>query len=355
MRPVTIFLSCLVALATCATATQAMATNSWGVQWKQVSKAAILSGHLPPNWYCGCATDPAIALDDQGRLVVWFTTIGVDKIQNKLSVNGMNIGRAVLNRDYEATLDPDRPILSSSNRTNRWDNKVETVSVLRNPDRSAWRLYYLGYAGSTGATYSNQRFKHPAIGEMQSRDREGKLWGQSRQIYVPKNDGWDNQLVTGPSALIGPDGIWRVYFFGLGAKGVGLGLLTSKDGVQWTPYSGNPIFAGGTGGAWDQTILEGCVRFYRGKYWLWYSGWSGPLRPNTSISIGLALSDDGIHWTRYTHNPILSPNQSGWPTLSVLAPDVVQQADGSLVMAAYGRNKTDAANIPGVTGIWISK
>jgi hypothetical protein len=123
----------------------------------------------------------------------------------------------------------------------------------------------------------------------------------------------------------------RLYYTGAGDL-FGIGLLTSIDAEHWTPYPGNPVFKVQPG-AWDDQIVEAAVIYHKGQYWMWYSGYRGALEKDTTIAIGLATSDDGVHWTRHPDNPVLRPGAQGrWNDMRVLAPDVLVDRDGSLLM-----------------------
>ena len=76
--------------------------------------------------------------------------------------------------------------------------------------------------------------------------------------------------------------------------------------MHWTPDAHNPLFERQPG-AWADEILEQAVVYANGQYYLWYSGWRGELRPDTAVSIGLATSPDGTHWTRHAQNPVITP------------------------------------------------
>ncbi|MGO8701482.1 MAG: hypothetical protein ACLQVY_27675 [Limisphaerales bacterium] len=118
-------------------------------------------------------------------------------------------------------------------------------------------------------------------------------------------------------------------------------MLTSTNGVTWAAHGNSPVLEVEPG-KWDSQILEQGVLYARGKYWLWYSGLDSPLSDRTIIAIGLATSDDGVRWSRYPHNPVLSPGAKGsWNDARVLAPDVIVEPDGTLLMSAYGQSKQD--------------
>jgi predicted GH43/DUF377 family glycosyl hydrolase len=213
-------------------------------------------------------------------------------------------------------------------------------------------MWFLGYA--------KPGFTDSAIGQMTATDGTGTSWSHpDNPIYRPTPGAWDSTLVTGPTVVQGPDGLWRLYYAAIGTSNGrirnGIGLLTSRDGMHWLPDPNNPLFER-VPDAWDDEILEQAVVYANGQYYLWYSGWRGELKPDTAISIGLATSPDGTHWTRYAQNPVITPGAPGsWNDLRVLAPDVVVAADGSLLMAAYGQSKKDIGKAAGHIGFWSSR
>jgi predicted GH43/DUF377 family glycosyl hydrolase len=244
---------------------------------------------------------------------------------------------------------PEAPVIGVG-AEDAWDRYIETPTVRQTGDTLT--MWYLGY--------SKPGFGAPAIGQMTADDATGTAWSRpDGPIYRAAPGAWDSQLLTGPTVVHGPDGVWRLYYAGFGMSNGrmrnGIGLLTSRDGRHWVADANNPLFEAQPG-AWDDEILEQAVVYANGQYYLWYSGWRGELKADTAISIGLATSSDGIHWTRHQRNPVITPGAPGtWNDLRVLAPDVVVAPDGSLLMAAYGQSKRDAGREAGFIGFWSSR
>ena len=100
--------------------------------------------------------------------------------------------------------------------------------------------------------------------------------------------------------------------------------------AAWAPIPENPVFTGTGRDTWDRKIRE---RGYiligdDGIYRLWYTGYAVD-RPPT-MSLGLATSRDGVHWSRDPENPVFA---SSW------VEDVcVVHHDGTYVMVAEGKN-----------------
>lgn len=73
--------------------------------------------------------------------------------------------------------------------------------------------------------------------------------------------------------------------------------------VSFTPYKGNPVFNGTDTTTWDRMIRErGYILKEDGIYKMWYSGYNPGV--TDEIHLGYATSKDGIHWERYPGNPI---------------------------------------------------
>ena len=326
-----------------------------GVTWQAVGAQPVIGNGVCPGWHCIGSGDPAIARTPDGRIAMWFTTVGIVDEGGTL-VAKLDIGRATAS-DTEApvmTVDPDHALLVSPTSASLWDRYAETVSVAYDDAAARWSMWYLGYAASPG-------FVGAGLGQMRSLDADGTIWERApAPIYRPTPGGWDAALVTGPTALRGPDGIWRLYYSGASPTTglTGVGLLTSTDGTTWTPSPQNPVFPAGGADAWDQAVLEQTVRYHAGRYWMLYSAYREPLDLDTTvISIGLATSTDGLTWQRHPDNPVLRPGAPGaWNDLRVLAPDLVVEPDGSFLLAAYGQAVGDPdSDQPGRAALWRSR
>jgi hypothetical protein len=328
------------------------ASGHLGVEWVEVAGNPALIPGSCLSWRCGGVSDPAIARMPDGSLKIWFTAIGIELSWTGLKSVGPVVGTAMSDTSLsKVEVSPESAIISVGTE-GAWDRYVETPTVRRSTTGSGWTMWYAGYAARGEAA---DPFIGIALGQAVSSDPEGKAWQRSAApIYRASAGAWDGRLVTGPTVVRGPDGIWRLYYSGAGTK-EGIGLLMSTDGLHWTPYAGNPVLEAEPG-AWDEQILEQAVAYVDGRYWLWYSGYRNPLASATPIAIGVATSGDGIHWTPYAKNPVIKPGPSGsWNDLRVLAPDVIVEGDGSLLMAAYGSSKKDIGRQAGFIGFWRSK
>jgi len=71
--------------------------------------------------------------------------------------------------------------------------------------------------------------------------------------------------------------------------------------VEFAPYERNPVFTARGPGHWDERIRErGWILRERDQWRMWYTGY----QPGGQMKLGLAVSPDGITWTRYSDGPI---------------------------------------------------
>lgn len=77
--------------------------------------------------------------------------------------------------------------------------------------------------------------------------------------------------------------------------------------VEFEPYNSNPVFTHGDSAAWDNSIRErGFILNEDSIYKMWYTGFRGPNTDTTVKHLGYATSKDGINWERYPGNPIFT-------------------------------------------------
>lgn len=123
-------------------------------------------------------------------------------------------------------------------------------------------------------------------------------------ILVPGPSGsWDAQGATFASVIYDERvGEYRMYYHGYNTLHQ-VGLATSPDGINWTKYSGNPIVAVGASGSWDATGVRVPMVWKEGTtdYRMIYTG-----AGTTSGQIGYATSADGINWSKYSGNPVFN-------------------------------------------------
>jgi hypothetical protein len=82
--------------------------------------------------------------------------------------------------------------------------------------------------------------------------------------------------------------------------------LFPKVLTNFVPYQANPIFTGDDSTKWDHQLRErGYILKEKGNYHLWYTGYS---KKDPKKFLGYVTSKDGIQWERFQGNPIVNNN-----------------------------------------------
>jgi predicted GH43/DUF377 family glycosyl hydrolase len=158
---------------------------------------------------------------------------------------------------------------------------------------------------------------------------EAENWNRDPVLYptildgsgMPLNPGsWDGFGVRYPYVIL--DGAaYKMWYTGFSIDSVGsLGYATSADGLTWVRPMGGPVLEPGSAGEWDDAGIEDATVIKDGSvYKMWYSAFSS----GATGSIGYATSSDGLHWTKFAGNPILSAGTEGWNNRLVIHPQVL--------------------------------
>ena len=185
---------------------------------------------------------------------------------------------------------PGSPVLTGGSNSS-WDGGgVESPSVVYSG--SNFSMFYTGE--STDYT--------PEIGLATSTD--GVNWTKhlAPVLETGGNGTWDSQAVYFPAVISNGTG-YLMYYTGYNQTTIGIGVAFSKDLVHWQKYAGNPVLLPGPGGYDSVSLTSHTVMFDPPLYKMWYSG-RYPV--NYTHSIGYATSDDGLHWTKYAGNPVIT-------------------------------------------------
>jgi predicted GH43/DUF377 family glycosyl hydrolase len=121
------------------------------------------------------------------------------------------------------------------------------------------------------------------------------------------NGTWDKEVMYPMVVFNADSNRYEMWYCGYnGSLPLRIGFASSVDGINWTKYAGNPVLTP-TAGTWDESSVElGMVLRENGQYKMWYHG-----RRNNIRQIGYATSPDGINWTKNT-NPVLSAGSAAW-------------------------------------------
>jgi predicted GH43/DUF377 family glycosyl hydrolase len=173
-----------------------------------------------------------------------------------------------------------------------------------------------------GATYGTTSDYRPyRFGFASSKD--GVHWtAYPSAVLEPTPGSWDAYSIEEPM-VIRENRQYKMWYSGIPTSSwdkTSIGYATSTDGIHWTKYAGNPVMSPGTA-AWEAGMVYSCsVMPSPGGYKMWYAGYSW----NNTADIGCAFSIDGINWQRDTvNNPILTRGAMGqWDCPFIIVPQV---------------------------------
>jgi predicted GH43/DUF377 family glycosyl hydrolase len=164
--------------------------------------------------------------------------------------------------------------------------------------------------------------------------------------------GWESALVWRPTVVYSGSS-FMMWYSGEANNGIdNIGLATSGDGVSWARYAQNPVLKI-RALSWDSgSVQEPWVIYENGEYKMWYTGQQLTTQSITVQSIGYATSPDGIQWTKYSDNPVLTAGKSGdWDDKWVYRPVVV--STGSKYMMYYS-GRSNAGTTGTQVGVALS-
>ena len=186
--------------------------------------------------------------------------------------------------------------------------------------------YHLWYYGSA----NNFNFQ---IGHATSADGIAWIRDATNPVVTAGPPGsWEERAASGPEVVY-EDGLFKMWYSGLdnSATPGSIGYATSPDGSAWTKYAGNPVVTKGPS-AWDsQNIVNGAVLHDSSGYRLWYSGSGDGL----TYRSGLAFSQDGITWTKHSAGPVMDVGPAAWDSFRV-HPSTILSSELGLVMFYIG-------------------
>lgn len=148
-------------------------------------------------------------------------------------------------------------------------------------------------------------------------------WTRNIAQYETIIDGSNSRTVWGDwdggglhsACVITDTSEYKMWYHSWGSNEIG--LATSPDGVAWTKYPGNPVLSGSEG-EWDEVgLIHVDVLKDGGLYKMWYC-------TVADSAIGYATSTNGVDWTKYADNPVLTADTGQWDEGGVANPSVIK-------------------------------
>ncbi|WP_214325866.1 hypothetical protein [Nonomuraea sediminis] len=257
----------------------------------------------------GTAFDTSV-LHESGVYRMWFSARLMNAIAYAESVDGVSWTRpSIVLRAVPGT----------------WESLVNRPSVIYNPDRGQYQMWYTGQRNSSKFGYATSA--------------NGITWQRDTPNPVMEGTvGWEKGTVLNPCVLWDSDQhLYRMWYAaGNDWEPEAIGYATSTDGVNWTKSGRNPVLAADPAQTWERDRVSGAnvFRLPDGYYYMFYIGYVTIHRG----AIGIARSADGVTWSRMPTNPVLAPVVDSWECDSDYKPSVLwESASGSWKLWYNGR------------------
>jgi sucrose-6-phosphate hydrolase SacC (GH32 family) len=170
-----------------------------------------------------------------------------------------------------------------------------------------------------------------------ARSADGVHWDKRGRVLSPS--GWEGTaMAENGSAMVAGDQI--LYWYEAGDP-FRIALARSKDGVSWSKL-GAPVLDVGPLGSFDESgVADPYVTQIAGEFYLFYLGQDRARRQR----LGVARSSDGVHWEKLRSNPILELGAAGAFDENGLGEPAVWSSGGSYWMLYTGRDRGERRRI----------
>ena len=177
---------------------------------------------------------------------------------------------------------------------------------------------------------------------------DGINWSEPIITLGPdKESGWE-QIVNRNCVLPDPRGngwlMWytgQVWDWGTGHGVSKIGVARSDDGIHFERFRRDPVLIPEADFE-KESVMNPFVMVENGKFRMWYAA-GETYEPNV---ICYAESDDGINWTKYAGNPVFGANpDKEYEQNRIGACDILREDDGGYLMFYIGYRDINTACI----------
>ncbi len=172
---------------------------------------------------------------------------------------------------------------------------------------------------------------------------DGRGWTKQGRVLSPDPATWEGSYIAANgSALFDGHTYW--YWYQAGDHDVpAIGLARSSDARTWRKEPA-PVLTPGPRGSWDERgVADPYVLKLADVFYVYYLGQNRAHQQQ----IGLARSQDGMHWTKLRSNPVVTmpwPG-AGLPDENGLGEPAVWQSNGWYWMLLTGRGGTEERSL----------
>jgi predicted GH43/DUF377 family glycosyl hydrolase len=161
---------------------------------------------------------------------------------------------------------------------------------------------------------------------------DGRAWTKRGRVLSPDPATWEGNYIAANGSALVEKSKWS-YWYQSGEGIPQIGLARSDDGLHWRKEP-QPVLLPGPRGSWDERgVADPYVLKLGGEYYIYYLGQNRARQQQ----IGLARSTDGIHWTKLRSNPVMEAPATG----NGIGEPAVWQWKGWYWMLYTARSKTE--------------
>jgi predicted GH43/DUF377 family glycosyl hydrolase len=204
-------------------------------------------------------------------------------------------------------------VVLGPNDATSWESDLNRPVVVKKDG-----VYHLWYTGQASG--------HSWIGYATSADGKN-FTRQSTEPVISPTEPWEKVAAMCPHVIWdAQEKIFKMWYSGGEQyEPDAIGYATSKDGLHWEKYAGNPVFKADPTRSWEQLKVTACQVIKRKKdYLMFYIGF----HDINLAQIGIAKSPDGIgNWERFSGNPIIFPEEGAWDASACYKPFAIQEKD----------------------------
>jgi glycosyl hydrolase family 32 len=138
-----------------------------------------------------------------------------------------------------------------------------------------------------------------------TKSRDGVHWSPPEVVLGPdRNTGWEDD-VNRP-VVVHREGGYHMWYTGQAHGKSMIGYAKSHDGRNWVRQSSRPALEPALPWEGVAVMCPHAIWVQQESLWrLWYSA-GEQYEPN---AIGYATSPDGLRWTKYPANPVMTPER----------------------------------------------
>jgi len=175
-------------------------------------------------------------------------------------------------------------------------------------DDGVYKMWFEGH----GNSYNDRQIFY-------SESEEGIDWDENEEPVISSGDPGDWNFEKKPGSVIRMEDTLKMWY-SASSDGFNWDMSIGYawrhiDSPEWTLLD-EPVLEHDISGSWDETGVFYPVVYYDTtaaedeKYKMWYHGFEGTSVYDTSEE-GYAYSSDGINWTKYDENPVITLGASG--------------------------------------------